>query len=365
MGFVIPGIDSLRFTVAPTGTGDVHVRVSSRDGSSHDDAGEDDDATTRLSRIPQPRTSTPSTRTPPWTRSSASAPPNARARTPPMHARAAAETAARLVDAPRRPAPPRLVWEPSAPKTTVVPILPRLDPAIVGDEWGHPTQTAPRDPNITQAPKPPTAVGWREVAVDDAGASGDSSAARQPGASSVPCADPRQRPVHAGRRRVGDRRRGGVGRTRGVRATRQRRLARRVRGWRISRHPPGFDPSPWADPPAAAEANRDVDHDRDRAAALTHDDLLLDAIRGANVEDAASPDEDDSDDSDDSDETSDDDASDDDASAERPAETVDLDPEAELEALLRSVDPARRARGARRARLVARRGRTPAGISGR
>ena len=52
MGFVIPGIDSLRFTVAPTGTGDVHVRVSSRDGSSHDDAGEDDDATTRLSRIP-------------------------------------------------------------------------------------------------------------------------------------------------------------------------------------------------------------------------------------------------------------------------------------------------------------------------
>ena len=128
---------------------------------------------------------------------------------------------------------------------------------------------------------------------------------------------------------------------------------------------PGFDPSPWADPPAAAEANRDVDHDRDRAAALTHDDLLLDAIRGANVEDAASPDEDDSDDSDDSDETSDDDASDDDASAERPAETVDLDPEAELEALLRSVDP-RAARSARRVRGSSRGdGRTPAGISGR
>ena len=186
MGFVIPGIDSLRFTVAPTGTGDVHVRVSSRDGSSHDDAGEDDDATTRLSRIPPATHLYPLDPNPPLDAFlGVGAAERARANAADARARAAAETAARLVDAPRRPAPPRLVWEPSAPKTTVVPILPRLDPAIVGDEWGHPTQTAPRDPNITQAPKPPTAVGWREVAVDDAGASGDSSSlARQPGASS-------------------------------------------------------------------------------------------------------------------------------------------------------------------------------------
>ena len=182
MGFVIPGIDLLRFTVAPTGTGDVHVRVSSRDGSSHDDAGEDDDATTRLSRIPPATHLYPSTRTPLDAFLGVGAAERARANAADARARAAAETAARLVDAPRRPAPPRLVWEPSAPKTTVVPILPRLDPAIVGDEWGHPTQTAPRDPNITQ---PPTAVGWREVALDDAGASGDSSSlARQPGAAS-------------------------------------------------------------------------------------------------------------------------------------------------------------------------------------
>ena len=317
---------------------------------------------------PQPRTSTPRPEPPLDAFLGVGAAERARARERRRctRARAAAETAARLVDAPRRPAPPRLVWEPSAPKTTVVPILPRLDPAIVGDEWGHPTQTAPRDPNITQAPKPPTAVGWREVAVDDAGASGDSSSlARQPGASSdfvrgslanVPFTP------------------GGAGwETAAAEASAAREASARHAsvGWLaeyeagvFSGTPPGFDPSPWADPPAAAEANRDVDHDRDRAAALTHDDLLLDAIRGANVEDAASPDEDDSDDSDDSDETSDDDASDDDASAERPRRRSTSTPRRSSRRCFVRWTP-RGARGARRARLVARRGRTPAGISGR
>ena len=245
MGFVIPGIDSLRFTVAPTGTGDVHVRVSSRDGSSHDDAGEDDDATTRLSRIPPATHLYPLDPNPPWTRSSASAPPNARARERRRCTRARRRRDRRPTGGrapPPRPAPSRLGTlrpedhrgaHPPAPR-------PRDRRRRVG-----PSRRQPRATRTLHKPRNPRprsdGARWRWTTPARRGthpAARASTGRVRP----ISCADPS--PTSRSRRAApgGDRRRGGVGRTRGVRATRQRRLARRVRGWRILRHPPGSTP---------------------------------------------------------------------------------------------------------------------------
>ena len=251
-GFVIPGIDSLRFTVAPTGTGDVHVRVSSRDGSSHDDAGEDDDATTRLSRIPPATHLYPLDPNPPRTRSSASAPPNARARTPPMHARAPPRdrrpTGGRAP--PPRPAPSRLgTLRPedhrgahppgaSTPRSSATSgAIPRRQPRATR------TLRKPRNPR-------PRSDGarWRWTTPARRGLI---SLARQPGASSD---------VRGSYANVPFTPSGAGWETAAAEASAAREASARHAsvGWLaeyeagVFSGTPGFDPSPWADPPAAA-----------------------------------------------------------------------------------------------------------------
>ena len=358
----------LRFTVAPTGTGDVHVRVSSRDGSSHDDAGEDDDATTRLSRIPPATHLYPLDPNPLDAFLGVGAAERARANAADARARAARRdrrpTGGRAP--PPRPAPSRLGTLRPEDHRGAHPPAPR--PRDRRRRVGPSHADSPARPEHYTSPETPDRGRMARGGAGRRRRVGDSSSlARQPGAASdLGAGIPRQRPVHAGRRRVGDRRRGGgVGRARGDRATRQRRLARRVRGWRVLRHPPRVRPlavggsarggggepgrrsrsrsrrgvdarrSPPRRHPRRERRRRRVSG-RGRLGRLGR---LGRNLRHGPLRTMA-------------------------ASAERPAETVDLDPEAELEALLRSVDPARRA-AARRARLVARRGRTPAGISGR
>ena len=94
-----------------------------------------------------------------------------------VFAQLVASSAARVAEPVYREAD--FAHEPSAPRTTVVPLLPLLDPSIVEDEWGltsscaHSHRSTPRDD-----------VGWREVSIEAAATSGSSSSlARRPGAA--------------------------------------------------------------------------------------------------------------------------------------------------------------------------------------
>ena len=70
-----------------------------------------------------------------------------------------------------------LVHHPSAPRTTVVPLLPPLDPSVVGDEWGA-------SPSGAHGSTTRAEVGWKEVSIEAPGTSGSSSSlARRPGAA--------------------------------------------------------------------------------------------------------------------------------------------------------------------------------------
>jgi hypothetical protein len=180
MGFDIPGLDEIRFHLAPTGTGDVHIHAEPV-------ANIENTATTTLppavhlyplAPLPDAR----SVRT-------AVAAEHLRAVDDEFFARLVAAAAARVAQGQEYRAIPELVHEPSAPYTVVVPTLPPLDPSIVADEWGVGGGGGGGGGGGDrgggggrQLSSLLPAVGWKEVALEDAGTSGTSSSlARRPG----------------------------------------------------------------------------------------------------------------------------------------------------------------------------------------
>ena len=166
MGFDIPGIDGIRFHVAPNGIGD--VQCTAEPGHAQD----------------TPKTTLPSCTLlyplSPCVSCAITKATAARYLNPideVVFAQLVASSAARVAEPVYREAD--FAHEPSAPRTTVVPLLPLLDPSIVEDEWGltsscaHSHRSTPRDD-----------VGWREVSIEAAATSGSSSSlARRPGAA--------------------------------------------------------------------------------------------------------------------------------------------------------------------------------------
>ena len=162
MGFDIPCIDGIRFHVAPNGIGD--VQCTAEPGHAQD----------------TPKTTLPSCTLlyplSPCVSCAITKATAARYLNPideVVSAQLAASSAARVAEPVYREAD--FAHEPSAPRTTVVPLLPLLDPSIVEDEWGltsscaHSHRSTPRDD-----------VGWREVSIEAAGTSGSSSSLARP-----------------------------------------------------------------------------------------------------------------------------------------------------------------------------------------
>ena len=188
MGFDIPGIDGIRFHVAPNGIGD--VQCTAEPGHAQD----------------TPKTTLPSCTLlyplSPCVSCAITKATAARYLNPideVVFAQLVASSAARVAEPVYREAD--FAHEPSAPRTTVVPLLPLLDPSIVEDEWGltsscaHSHRSTPRDD-----------VGWREVSIEAAGTSGSSSSlARRPGAAAFA----RQSCLYTRRSWLGRCRRGG------------------------------------------------------------------------------------------------------------------------------------------------------------
>ena len=154
MGFDIPGIDGIRFHVAPNGIGD--VQCTAEPGHAQD----------------TPKTTLPSCTLlyplSPCVSCAITKATAARYLNPideVVFAQLVASSAARVAEPVYREAD--FAHEPSAPRTTVVPLLPLLDPSVVEDEWGltsscaHSHRSTPRDD-----------VGWREVSIEAAGTSG-------------------------------------------------------------------------------------------------------------------------------------------------------------------------------------------------
>jgi|AntAceMinimDraft_5_1070358.scaffolds.fasta_scaffold60776_1 antiviral helicase SKI2 len=171
MGFSIPGLDELRFHLAPTGSGDVHVRVEPvayQDPSTPSTPGEADVHLYPLAALPSPRAT-----------HAATAAEHLRPVDDEFFARLAAAAAGRLAAGREQCETPELVHQLSAPRTTVVPTLPPLDPSIVADEWGAGGTGTGASGRVHLAPP-----GWKEVLLEDEGTSGTSSSlARRPGAA--------------------------------------------------------------------------------------------------------------------------------------------------------------------------------------
>ena len=135
MGFHVPGLGDLRFHLAPTGVGDVHLRVDVPREGDEDDSGSD---TRRAYHALPPKT---------WPYPLDSRVCLAQMREPALKERAmasraeeslvaASSAATRVTDA-YVLAYGNTVIEPSFPETVVVPTLPPLSPRVAGDNWGH------------------------------------------------------------------------------------------------------------------------------------------------------------------------------------------------------------------------------------
>jgi hypothetical protein len=128
MGFGIPGVDELRFNIAPTGSGDVHVHVEPV-------------AHVEDTRVPDSATLPPPTWLYPLRALPAAADlvhaatsEHLRPVNDAFFVQLAAASAARVSVPEYRES--GLLHESSAPRTIVVPTLPPLDPCIVADQWG-------------------------------------------------------------------------------------------------------------------------------------------------------------------------------------------------------------------------------------
>ena len=329
MGFDIPGIDGIRFHVAPNGIGD--VQCTAEPGHAQD----------------TPKTTLPSCTLlyplSPCVSCAITKATAARYLNPideVVFAQLVASSAARVAEPVYREAD--FAHEPSAPRTTVVPLLPLLDPSIVEDEWGltsscaHSHRSTPRDD-----------VGWREVSIEAAATSGSSSSlARRPGAAAdfVRGSLANNVPFTPG----------GAGwedAAAEAAAARQAAARRASVAWLTeyesgvySGVPPGFSPSSWTDE-ALDQTRGDGEGTMTKtgssaalsasgAATMTYDDLLMSALR-ITPDDGETPSDVDVDSES---------GEEDEVEADNDAGTATEGPEAELEALLRSVDPTRRAR---------------------
>ena len=328
MGFGIPGIDGIRFHVAPTGIGDVQCTAEPEHTQD-----------TPRATLPAATTLFPLSPMPDPDELKAAAAKYLNPIDEDIFAQLAAASATRVAEPVYSEA--ELVHHPSAPRTTVVPLLPPLDPSVVGDEWGA-------SPSGAHGSTTRAEVGWKEVSIEAPGTSGSSSSlARRPGAAADfvrgSLANVPFTPGGAGWEDAAAE----------AAAARQAAARRASAAWLVeyesgvySGVPPGFSPSSWTDEAleqtggvgegTATKTGSSAALSASGSAPMTYDDLLMSALRIA-PDDADQPSEEDVD-------SESGDESEDGVEAEDGADTAADGPEAELEALLRSVDPTRRAR---------------------
>ena len=310
MGFAVPGLDDLRFHLAASGVGDVHLRV---------DAPGDDGTASTSAHDALPAATWPYPLDPRVSLEALRAPAEAeRARAMRLEAALAnaAAAAARVTDAYVFGEGGTIV-EPSAPETDVAPTLPPLSPTVAGDAmWGGEARAYERARSAAQRDETDetdetaasdeddeVAVGWRETA------RGADRRRRGAPADFVRGATTQQ-PFTPG----------GAGWEAAAQATARRRDAEAKRlsaSWLaefeadvFAGTPRGFAPSPWAESKkpfdeetrrnadfsfsgSGSVAGKDLGDDLVAEAPWTHDDLMMSALlTGADAHDDGDDDDD-------------------------------------------------------------------------
>ena len=264
MGFTVPGLGDLRFHLAETGVGDVHLRVDASgsgvgSGSSYDD-------------LPPATWAYPlDTRLDLEGLRHAAEMERAQSRRAAEALAAASSAAERITDVLVLDEG-RCIIEPTTPETVVLPTLPKLDPQFIGDEWGR------KNGEINGNDVTTTSTGWLEQSIDTSGVH-TNGVHRPVGASQdfVRGSTSNQPFTPGGEGWDKAAIEAAKARSLNSKKKSQTWLAEFEKGV-FAGTSPGFAPSTWSDAPADVGMTDVDDGERDTQMPLTHDDLLLSAL---------------------------------------------------------------------------------------